>query len=51
MNMYMYEDAIEFCDFALEIDKDHIKTLYRKARSLAYLFQFADSIDILRSIG
>jgi len=49
--MHMYEHAIEFCDFALQIDKDHIKTLYRKARSLAYLFKFAHSIDILRQIG
>ena len=45
--MNMYEDAIEFCDFALGIDKDHTKTLFRKARCLSYLFRFGDSIEIL----
>ena len=47
----MYEDALEFCHFALYIDKDHVKSLYRKAKALAYMFQFEESKFILKSIN
>jgi len=38
--MYLYEDAVEYCDIALKINPNHVKSLYRKAKSLAFLFDF-----------
>ena len=34
----MYEDALENCEEALKIDTKFIKALFRKAKSLAFLF-------------
>jgi len=42
----MFEDAVKFCDQALSIDKNHTKSLFRKAASLAYLFEFDESRKI-----
>ena len=34
---------MEYCEVALTIDPKHKKTLYRKAKALAYLSMFEDS--------
>ena len=47
MNLCLYEDAITFCDTALDLDEKHYKTRLRKAISLAYLFEFKQSREIL----
>ena len=44
----MYEDALEFCTLALRIDSNNFKSLYRKAKCLAFLFQFDKSIEIFK---
>ena len=46
----MYEDAVQYCDIALEFDKDHVKTSLIKAKSLAFLFKFEESITIFKHI-
>ena len=48
MNLNMYEDALEYCDKALSIDENHTISSYRKAKSLAFLFRFDESIQILK---
>jgi hypothetical protein len=50
MNLHMWEDALEHCDEALELDKKHRKTLYRSAKCLAFLFKFDLSINLLKSL-
>ena len=47
----MYEDGIEYCNKALEIDPDNIKAKLGKAYSYAYLFMFQQSIDIFNSFN
>jgi hypothetical protein len=47
MNLMMYEDAVEMCQCALELDPKHYKSLYRQAKSLAFLFQFEEAKKIL----
>ena len=47
----MYEHAIEYCDMALQISSDYKNVKYRKAKSLAYLFQFDESVEIFKEIG
>ena len=49
MNLCLFEDELEFCNRALDIDKDHVKSLFRKAKVLAYLFQFKQSIQLFQS--
>jgi tetratricopeptide (TPR) repeat protein len=46
----MYEDALEYCDFALKIDKSNSKTLYRKATALAFLYKFEESKSIFNQL-
>ena len=46
----MYEDAVILCDSALLINKDHLMTLYPKAKALAFLFYFEESINIFEEI-
>jgi hypothetical protein len=40
-----------YCDLALAVDPEHVKSKFRKAKSLAYLFEFEESIDLFRSIN
>ena len=47
----MYEDALDFCIIALSIDKNHVRTLYRKAKCLAYLYRFKESKALFESIN
>ena len=47
----MYEDALEYCNIALKIDKNHVLSLYSKAKSLAFLFEFDKSIKIFKRIN
>ena len=46
--MKKYEDCLEYCEKALEIDDEHDKSLYRKAKCLAYLYQFDKSIKCFK---
>ena len=46
----MYENVIGCCNMALKINKDDVKTQYRKAKALSYLFHFDESIEIFNSI-
>jgi hypothetical protein len=43
----MYEDALMYANLALSVDSEHEKSLFRKAVSLAFLFDFDQSISIL----
>ena len=36
----MFEDAIEYCDMVLDMQKDHHKAIYRKGKAIAGLYQF-----------
>ena len=40
----LFEDAIEYADMALRIDKDNKKYIYTKAKALAGLFEFEESM-------
>ena len=51
MNLQMYEDALEYCNIALKIDTNHVLSLYSKAKSLAFLFEFDKSIEIFKRIN
>lgn len=42
----LFEDALEFANKALTVDEGHVKTLFRKAKSLAQLHQYDESIEI-----
>ena len=46
INLGLFEDALKLCNIALKLNPDHPKTLYRKGRCLAYLFEFQQSIAI-----
>ena len=48
INLRLYEDAVSVCDVALKLDKYHLKTVYRKAKALAYLFDFEQSQTLAR---
>ena len=48
IKLYMYEDALEYSEKALDIRGNHSKSLYRKAISLAYLFRFDESRLVLK---
>ena len=45
-NLSLYEDSIEYSNKALDIDKNHIKSLLIKAKSLAYLYEFDQALAI-----
>jgi len=44
----MFEDAIDYCNQALDIDPNFTKALFRKAKALAFLFHFKESQKILK---
>jgi len=46
----MYDDALENAEEALKIQKDHRKSLYRKATSLAFLSEYERSFEIFKKI-
>ena len=46
INLELYEDALEFANMALKVDDSHVKTLYRKAKSLSLLYKFDESSAI-----
>ena len=46
----MHEDAIIYCDKALKIDKDHIKSKFRKGNALAFLSRFDESMEVFNTI-
>ena len=48
MKMLKYEDSLEYCNKALEIDEEHEKSLFRKAKCLAYLYRFDESISFFQ---
>ena len=48
--MHLYEDCLQYCDIALQIEQDHIKSIYRKAKSLAFLFDFESSRKIFKEL-
>ena len=50
INLGLYEDALQTCNLALKIDPDHVKSQFRKATSLAYLFEFEKSRDIFKQL-
>jgi lipoprotein NlpI len=47
MRMNMYEDSLEFCNKALEVDPNHNKSTMNKTISLTYLFEFEHAKMIL----
>ena len=51
INLAMFEDALQYSNLALETDPDHSKSLYRKAKSLAYLLEFEESSTIFKQIN
>ena len=48
MKMNRYEDALIYCDLALEIDKEHVKSLYRRGQCLTYLFDFEGALKCFK---
>jgi len=44
----LYEDALEYCNVALETDKDEEEVKYIKAKILSYLFKFKESIKLFK---
>ena len=51
INLEMYEDALMYANLALSVDSEHEKSLFRKAVSLAFLFDFDQSISILQKLN
>jgi len=47
----MYEDALHFANIALKFDGLHMKTLFRKAKALGFLFAFREAIYIFKKLG
>ena len=43
LELQMYEDALENAEEALKFQKDHRKSLLRKASALAFLYEFEQS--------
>lgn len=50
VNLELFEDAIEFCNKILAIEKDHVKANYRKAKALAGLYEFKESIEFFKKL-
>ena len=50
IKLEMNEDALEYIQQALDIDSGHVKTLYRKAKALANLFNFDESSKIFKKL-
>ena len=48
MKMNKYEDALEFCDKALKVDVDHVKSLFRKGKCLSYLYEFDNAVRFFK---
>ena len=48
LNLRLYEDALDHCNLALEIDKDEEEVKYIKAKVLSYLFKFKESIKLFK---
>ena len=51
LELEMYEDALENAEEALKIQKDHRKSLYRKATAHAFLFEFEQSYKLLKQLN
>lgn len=51
INMELFDDALDILDKALFIKANHAKTLFRKAKALAWLFQFERSIAMFEKLG
>ena len=50
LSLEHYEDALETSKRALLINPHHEIVLWRKARALAFLFQFHESIEIFTKL-
>ncbi len=50
MNRELYIDALYLSERALKTDPEHKKSLFRKAKCLAYLFQFEDAFKIMHKL-
>jgi tetratricopeptide (TPR) repeat protein len=48
--MSEYEDALNFANKALDLDESHNKSKFRKAKALAYLRNFDDSLSLLSEL-
>jgi hypothetical protein len=46
----MYEDALTNVELALKIEKDFKKSLFRKAKALAFLFEFEQSYSLFKEL-
>ena len=49
--MGLHEDALKFSNLALFNDPQHVKSKFRKAKCLAYLFEFDESEAIFKEIN
>ena len=50
INLELYQDALEQANNALQVDDSHVKTLYRKAKSLSLLYKFDESCTIFEQL-
>lgn len=50
INLSLFEDAIEYCDQALNENVFHDNSLYYKAICMAHIGEFDESIDIFESL-
>ena len=48
INLGLYEDALIYANMALKLDLNHVKSLFRKAKSLAFLFNFYEATQIFK---
>ena len=51
IDLELYEDALQYADACLKIDPEHKKGLYYKAKSLAFLYCFDESIKLFTQLG
>ena len=49
-HLNLYEDSVECCNNALKIDKESKRALYRKAKCLALLLDFNQSVEIFKKL-
>lgn len=51
LNLQLFEDALISSNLVLDLDPGHEKSLYRKAKALACLSKFQESINIFEELG
>jgi hypothetical protein len=47
----MYEDVIIFSDQGINLNRNHVKSLCLKAKSLALLLRFDEALEIYKQIN